>query len=98
MRPLYVPAPRALRVVGMRALGALHLSLAGSYSSTTEMSEATPRNAAPTRPPITSLWRCTAPAAAWLRGVGIGLRARQVFVAGSYSSPVPNTPCGTVGI
>src|SRR6202171_5386676 len=35
--------------------------------------------------------------AAWLRGVGIALRSRQVLAAGSYSSTVPTDMCGCVG-
>src|SRR6202049_2803227 len=35
--------------------------------------------------------------AAWLRGVGIALRSRQVFAAGSYSSIVSTDLCGCVG-
>src|SRR5258705_13816425 len=33
----------------------------------------------------------------WLQGVGIGARARHVFVAGSYSSTVPSDRCGWRG-
>src|ERR1700686_2975309 len=61
------------------------------------MSEARPMNAAPTRPPITYIFPLTAPIAAWLRGVGITLRSRQVFAAGWYSSTVPTDMWGCVG-
>src|SRR5205814_9021436 len=33
----------------------------------------------------------------WLHGVGIGARARHLFVAGSYSSTVPSDRCGWRG-
>src|SRR5438045_585100 len=33
----------------------------------------------------------------WLQGVGIGARARQVFVTESYSSTVPSDRCGWRG-
>src|SRR5258707_15750014 len=33
----------------------------------------------------------------WLQGVGIGARARHLFVVGSYSSTVPRDRCGWRG-
>ena len=39
----------------------------------------------------------TTPAVAWLRGVGIEPRWRQVFDVGSYSSTVPTDTCGRAG-
>jgi hypothetical protein len=37
------------------------------------------------------------PTAAWLRGVGIGMRVSHVFVAGSYASLMLSERCGTFG-
>src|SRR5438445_9846398 len=97
MRPLWTPEAMALRGEGMRARTAPQVSVAGSYSSTTSVLLATLMKAAPMRPPITYTLPFTTPAVAWLRGVGIGVRLRHVFVAGSYSSTLPTEMCGRVG-
>src|SRR6267378_475160 len=86
MRPPSTPEAIALRALGMRAFGAPHRSAAGSYSSTTPtLLLPLLTKAPPTRPPITYTLPFTTPAVAWLRCVGSAARARQVFVAGSYS-------------
>src|SRR5438128_1738455 len=97
MRPPWTPEAMALRGEGMRARTAPQVSVAGSYSSTTSVLLATLMKAAPMRPPITYTLPFTTPAVAWLRGVGIGVRLRHVFVAGSYSSTAPTEMCGRVG-
>src|SRR6202158_6124030 len=98
MRPPCTPEAMALRAEGILARALPHRSAAGSYSSTkSTLLLPALMNAAPTRPPITYALPFTTPAVAWLRGVGMAARERQVFVAGSYSSTVPTEMCGRCG-
>src|SRR2546428_4917025 len=97
MRPPYTPEAMALRGEGMRARTAPHVSVAGSYSSTTSVLLATLMKAAPMRPPITYTLPFTAPAVAWLRGGGIRVRLPHLFVAGSDYSALPPAMGGRDG-
>src|SRR5260221_143813 len=98
MRPPWTPEAIALRAEGILARALPQVSAAGSYSSTTStLLLPALMNAAPTRPPITYALPFTTPAVAWLRGVGIAARCRQVLVAGSYSSTVETELCGRCG-
>src|ERR1044071_3112565 len=98
MRFCHAPAAIALRAVGMRARGAPQRSAAGSYSSTMPtLLLPLETNAPPTRPPMTYTLPLATAATAWFRGVGMDERARQVLVAGSYSSTTLVEKCGRAG-
>src|SRR5258706_13428765 len=98
MRPPWTPEAIALRAEGILARALPQVSAAGSYSSTTStLLLPALMNAAPTRPPITYTLPFTTPAVAWLRGVGIAARCRQVLGAGAYSSTLESEMCGRCG-
>src|SRR2546428_9333170 len=98
MRPPCTPEAIALLAEGILARALPHASAAGSYSSTTStLLLPALMNAAPTRPPITYTLPFTTPAVAWLRGVGMAARGRQLSDAGSYSSTLPTDTCGRCG-